>query len=236
MKKQTVCIVIGLLCLLSVRGQRLSSTKVENPISPSLGILVGTAGGGLEFYQPFGNQFGIQAGFSLMPFDTQIIGTYGQHETRSQVRARLHNVHILFDWAPFYKASGFFRHLIINAGGGYFMQAKSYIQTTLNESYFYGDIEVPYYLIGEVNTRINWNETIAPYLGLALTDIWIDNRFGLDFGLGGYYLSAPSVQLTGTKLLEYNQANGPIIERNIRNYRFLPQLQLGVNYRFKLKY
>jgi len=115
------------------------------------------------------------------------------------------------------------------------MQAKGYIQTTLNESYFYGDIEVPYYLIGEVDTHIKWNETIAPYLGLALTDIWIDNRFGLDVGLGGYYLSAPSVQLTGTKLLEYNQTNGPIIERNIKNYRFLPQLQLGVNYRFKLK-
>ncbi len=231
MKKQAICVVMGMFCLLSAHGQNSSMSQVNNPISPSLGVLVGTTGVGLEFYHPLGNQFGVQAGFSLMPFDTQIIGDYGEYQTRSQVSARVHNAHILLGWTPFHHLEGFFRHFVINAGAGYFLQAKGDIHTILNESYYFGDIEVPYDMIGSVDTRINWKKTVSPYFGLALTDVRIDKRFGFNIGLGGYYLSAPMVELAGTKLLEHNQANEPIIERNIKNYRLLPQLQLGVSYR-----
>ncbi len=182
-----------------------------------------------------GKQLGLQVGFSLMPFQTQIIGDYGQHATRSRAEAQLHNVHALLGWTPFYQVRSFIRHFTINAGAAYFLRADGRIRTTLNEPYFFGDIQVPADMIGVVTTEVDWKTTVSPYVGLALTNVRIDERFGFNGSLGAYLLTRPEVRLTGTELLAYNDANGPIIERNLKNYRYLPQIQLGINYRLRLQ-
>ncbi|MGK6351549.1 hypothetical protein [Parapedobacter sp. DT-150] len=232
MKSKTITLAFALLNLLSAHAQR-SFDFSENPAyKPSLGGLVGTTGVGLAFYHPLGVQFGLQAGVSLMPYNTQIVAQYGEHETRSEARARLHNAHLLLGWVPFYRAENGFRHLAINVGVGYLFQAQGTIDTRLNESYYYGDIELPPADIGTMHTTISWDEAVVPYGGLSFGDVRIDDHFGLNFALGGYLLSQPRVEVVGTGLLQGNEANQPIIERNIKNYRYLPNLQLGIAYSF----
>src|SRR5690606_608013 len=109
------------------------------------------------------------------------------------------------------------------------------IHTTLNEPYFFGDIEVPPSMIGAVTTDIDWKTSVSPYVGLGLTNVRIDNRFGFNCTVGGYLLASPKVQLAGTKLMANNGANAEIIERNLESYRYLPQIQLGINYRLRLQ-
>lgn len=235
MRKQAICFAVGLLGVLFAHGQATSLAGYTNPVSQSFGILVGTTGVGLEYYHPLGSQFGVQAGVSFMPFNTKIIGTYGDYETQSKANARLHNLHVLFGWTPFYQTDHFLRHFVVNAGAAYLLQAEGGIDTRLNEPYYYGDILVSEDMIGSVNTTVNWKQSVSPYLGIGLTDVRIDNRFGFNVGLGAYYLSSPSVTVTGTKLLAHNEANAAIIERNIKNYRVLPQIQVGVNYSLKIR-
>lgn len=81
-------------------------------------------------------------------------------------------------------------------------------------------------------TTINWEEGMAPYAGLSFSDMRIDEHFGFNIALGGYLLSQPSIMVRGTGMLEGNEINQPIIERNIQNYRYLPNLQVGIAYSF----
>jgi len=50
--------------------------------------------------------------------------------------------------------------------------------------------------------------------------------------LGCYYLSKPSVSMQATGLLEENVSNAATIERNMKNYRYLPRVEFGFSYRF----
>ncbi|MEC3879334.1 hypothetical protein [Parapedobacter sp. 10938] len=235
MRKQAICFAVGLLGVLLAHGQATNLAGYTNPVSRSFGVLVGTTGVGVEYYHPLGNQFGVQAGVSFMPFGTKIVGTYGDYETQSKVRARLHNVHALFGWTPFYQTDHFLRHFVVNVGASYLLRAEGGIDTRLSEPYYYGDILVDQDMVGSVKTTVNWKQSVSPYFGIGLTDVRIDSRFGFNVGLGAYYLSSPSVRVKGTKLLEDNEANAPIIERNIKSYRVLPQVQLGVNYRLHIR-
>src|SRR5690606_35393211 len=137
----------GLLC---AHAQTINSTGGANPVAQSFGVLVGTTGVGVEYYHPLGSQFNVQGGLSLMPFNTKIIGTYGEYETYSKVNARLHNIHALFGWTPFYGAGNFLRHFVVNAGAAYLLRAEGGIDTRLNEPYYYGDILVSEDMIGSV--------------------------------------------------------------------------------------
>jgi hypothetical protein len=233
MKKQLICLAMGLISLLTANGQWKNPVP-ENPLAQSIGLLVGTTGIGLEYYRPLGNQLGVQAGFSLMPFTTHIMGQYGQYDTRNRVETQMHNAHILLAWEPFHYTGGVLRHFTINAGAAYFFRLMGTVRTTLDEPYYYGDILVSSELLGSARTRVSWGSRVMPHFGFALTNVRIDERFGFNVGIGGYYLPSPEVRMTGTNLLSDNEHNGPIIERNLRDYRLLPQLQLGVNYKLQI--
>ncbi|SEL25830.1 hypothetical protein [Parapedobacter koreensis] len=233
MKKQLTLLIAGVLCLLSAHAQDPFNVVRENPAYKwSFGTLLSTAGLGLEIYQPLGNALGIQAGANLMPYDAYFIATYGEHETRSIAKARLHNAHLLLGWVPFYRAHGAFSHLIIQLGGGYFFQARGTINTELNENYYYGDIAVRPVDVGLMTTTVSWSKTVAPYAGIAFGNIRIDDRFSFNLSAGAYRLSSPRVNIVATNLLQGNEANEPIIERNVRDYRYLPNIQIGINYNF----
>jgi len=231
-KSRTILLAFTFLNLLSAHAQQ-TARFIENPAyKPALGGLIGTTGIGLAFYHPLGVQFGLEVGAGLMPYNMQVVGTYGDYPTRSVARARLHNAHLLFGWVPFHGAENGFRHLTINLGMGYLFKAKGTITTQLRDPQSYGDIELQPEEIGTMYTTINWKEKVTPYAGLGFSDMRIDEHFGFNIALGGYFLSQPSVTVKGTAMLEDNEINQPIIERNIQNYRYLPNLQLGIAYSF----
>src|SRR3546814_14917058 len=128
-----------------------------------------------------------------MPYNSQVLGTYGDYPTRSTARARLHNAHLLFGWVPFHGAKNGFRHLTINLGAGYLFKAEGTITTQLRDPQSYGDIELRPEEIGTMYTTINWKEGVDPYAGIGFSDMRTYENFGLNITLVCYFLLLQSI-------------------------------------------
>lgn len=202
------------------------------PYPFALGVHMGTTGVGVHLYQPLGQQFGLRVGVSYMPFATDIVGTYSGYATRSDIRAKSGNASLTFGWTPFAKNGGFFRSFNVQAGGAYFFKLDGELTTRLRDPYKYGEIDVHPEKVGTITTKVDWKKTVNPYAGIGWSNIVIDSRFSMHVDLGCYYLSKPRVSMEATGLLEENVNNAPIIERNIKNYRYLPRIEFGFSYRF----
>ena len=223
---------ISLLCAFTcIIFQAKSQTT--SPSNSYVGIHAGTQGFGVTAGMPISNQFGVHAGISFLPFDINVNKTYGSYATSSDVKARFSNVHLALDWSPFYTSQNFFRYFAVSGGAGYFFKADGDFKTSLTESYHYGEIEVAPEDIGILTTNISWKNSVAPYLSVGFNNIDVHPLLSLGGSLGSYYLSKPTVNMLGTSLLEGNEANAPIIERNAKDYRFLPVLQINFSYKIK---
>src|SRR5690606_24153234 len=84
--------------------------------------------------------------------------------------------------------------------------------------------------IGTLDFKVETGK-IAPYIGLGLGKGIPGKKFNVNLDLGTYYISAPKVTAIGTKLLSDNQSNAEIIQNNIKDYRFIPVLQLNFNFK-----
>ncbi|MFD2742989.1 MULTISPECIES: hypothetical protein [Sphingobacterium] len=209
-----------------------SAYEYGYPYPVGLGVHVGTTGVGVHYYQPLGTHFGARLAGSFMPFNTKIKGNYSNRDTRTNVFANAHNVSLLFGWTPFASRTGFFRSFNVQLGGAYFFKLDGRLETRLADPYRYGEIAVDPEYVGTITTRVNWKETVNPYAGIGWSNIVIDSRFSMNIDLGAYYLSKPSVRMEASGLLEENVANASRIENNIRNYRYLPRVEIGFSYRF----
>lgn len=202
------------------------------PYPFAFGVHAGTTGVGLHLYQPLGSEFGMRVGVSYMPFSTNISGTYNGHAARSEVSAKSGNVSLTFGWTPFVQRQGFFRSFNLQLGGAYFYKLDGGLNTRLREPYKFGEIDVQPDHVGLIRTKVAWKKTVSPYAGIGWSNIVIDSRFSMHIDLGCYYLSKPSVSMEASGLLEKNVNNAATIERNIKNYRYLPRLEFGFSYRF----
>lgn len=230
----TVFAALGFSTLQANTGENLQDSSYNDTTFPlNLGVHVGTTGFGLHLSTPLGAQFGVRLGASFMPFNTNIQGNYSNRETESDVKIKAHNISALFSWTPFYQSAGFFRSFAVNAGGAFFYNLDAELTTKLAEPYRHGDIMIDEDEVGEIRTDIKYKKTISPYLGVGLNDIRLGDGFSLQVDLGSYYLPKPSVSITGTGLLQGNAGNAATVENNIKNYRFLPRVEVGVSYRIR---
>lgn len=139
------------------------------------------------------------------------------------LKAELSNVHL---WAELNALSW----LRINAGFGYFFKLKAKAVTIPNESITQDGITLEPEEIGTLTTEMSYKK-FAPYIGLGLGRGIPKRRFNANVDLGTYYLSSPHVTMTGTEYLADNGHNGPVLERNMRDYRWLPVLQLNLSFK-----
>lgn len=205
-------------------------TGYPNPFA--LGVHVGTTGVGVHIYQPLGSHFGLRLGGSFMPFHTDIVGNYANRDVSTDISAKANNVSLLVGWTPFAKQRGFFRSFNIQVGGAYFFNLEGKMESQLVDGYRYGDIVVEPTRVGTITTNVNWKETVNPYAGIGWSNIVLDSRFSVSIDLGAYYLSKPTVTMDATGLLEESVSNEATIENNVKNYRYLPRVEVGFSYRF----
>lgn len=198
-----------------------------------VGIHGGSSGIGAHYYQPLGEKFGLRAGVSFMPFNTKINGTYSGRKTHSDIKAHASNASLLFGYTPFAGKGGFFNSFGIELGGAYFFKLDGNFVTRLSDPYKYGDILVDPELVGTIKTSVDWKKTVNPYAGIAWSNIPLDSKFSANLNIGTYYLSKPSVTMDASGLLEENIGNKGQIENNIKDYRFLPRVEIGISYRLK---
>src|SRR5690606_14885592 len=224
----------SVLCVLLGSFSQAKSQTVDNPVYVrSIGIQAGTQGVGVTFSVPFQNHLALRAGAAFLPFDTDVLKTYNNYKTTNDITARLSNVHLLVDWTPFDDHDNFGKHFALSTGMGFFYKARGTFVTKLTEPYQYGEIVVAPEDIGVLTTSIDWDFSLAPYLGLGLQNFNLGPKIGLDFNLGAYYLNKPDVRIVGTNLLDGNEANAHIVQENVKTYRFLPVAQLSLSYTIK---
>lgn len=201
----------------------------------SAGLSLGTQGIGIETQIPLVRRWQLRAGATILPI--KISQDYMAFPSRSVVtnfNVSVAKLHAFADWQLFPSSShSILQKFVLSGGGAYFISAKGTAKMKLKDPYYYGDIELSQDEVGELNVASNWNG-FAPYIGLGLNRFKIANQIGLDVAAGVFYLSSPSVQITGTNMLSDNIQNQAQLQRNLdKYYRWMPSIQFVFNYTLK---
>ncbi len=212
-------------------GPAARVNKEGDPSLFSIGAHGGTTGFGVHISSAFSDKFGARLGASFMPFSTSVQGYYSRRDTRSQLNAHARNVSLMLSYTPFTEHPGFFRSFHLQLGGAHFFRLDGTIETQLAGPYRYGDLLISPEDLGEITTHVKWEQVLAPYLGAGLNDIVLDKHISLQADIGCYYLSAPQVSMEATAFLAENVNNSERIADNMKNYRYLPRIELGISYR-----
>ena len=212
-------------------GDTTSRANLQPVFKRSAGLHVGSQGIGLEVQHPLPYHLNVRAGVSTLP-NLKATGVYSLSGYNTKVGANtasFWNAHLLLDVQPFNQKENFLHRLIVTAGAGYFPKAKATAVVMLDENYKYGDITFSPEEVGQLTTVSNWSG-VAPYLGVGINNLVASNRFNMNLNLGTYYMTAPEVSISGTNMLEGNSENSAKMTENMKNYRWLPVLQLNFNY------
>lgn len=201
----------------------------------AFGFNVGTQGVGIEGKTAIGGRFAARLGVDIIPINNITSTEYlGENQTNIDIAPRFSNIHLIGDWRPFEfnqdnPLTGNFK---VSAGVAYFIKSQGTANIALTHDYQYGDMTIPQSDIGVVTASAKWSH-VAPYAGLGLDNIPVFSNFLIGFDLGTYYLSSPSASITGTKFLAGNSSNQPILEKNLKSYRFMPVFQVNFNFSIK---
>lgn len=192
-----------------------------------VGLHAGTSGFGLNFKYNFLNHSSVRLGTSLIPFSYTTIQDLGA-EFKIDAKATYNNIHLLYEYQPFKNIKG----IRVVAGAGYFVSAMTEASFSPNETITAGVTSLTKEEIGDLTVNID-SKGFAPYLGLGFGKTVPSKRLNVNFDLGSFYLPAPTATAEGTKLLSENQELANTLTSNLTDYRWLPVLQLNINYLIK---
>jgi hypothetical protein len=192
----------------------------------SIQLNLGTQGIGGEFKYGVSPGVSLRAGVNVVPLKANNVFKISDFRSTSNVSADFYNVHFLADYNPLKKISW----LRLVGGFAYFFKANGGLRVTPTDNYTYGDLVLSGDQIGYLDLKIDW-KGVAPYLGISLWHAFPDKKFGVNFDIGSYHLSRPEASIIGTGLLEGNSTQTPQLQSNIKNYRWLPVVQMNFNFK-----
>ncbi|GAB3254742.1 hypothetical protein GCM10027347_15370 [Larkinella harenae] len=213
-------------------GSAWSSVSAQDtPATPapySVGLQLGTTGVGVQLAR------GLNA-------DSRLVGrigvSYFAYDRVFRVKAGEGKLNITPDlvlgialasvkWHPF-KRNQFF----LTGGAGYTWRPDVKANVTAEGNVTFGGLQISEENVGVVNAALRWNSALG-YAGLGYGRSTPIRRLGFAVELGCYYLGTPTVDLQYTGFLETTTIDEqiPVIQNNLRNYRFLPSLQFLVTY------
>jgi hypothetical protein len=230
MKKRFLLVLAIFCCITCANAQNLSvdSTQVKPSQSfqlenASIQLHGGTQGFGLAARYQFLPNVAARLGGSYGSVQINDGFNFNNLSTDSKIKGTFSNIHLYGE----YSALNWLR---IVAGAAYLFKADASVVMMPNEAVTQNGITLEPEEIGILTTEISYKK-FAPYVGLGFGRGLPAKRFNVNFDLGFYFLSAPTVTMTGTEYLSDNEQNGPILTENMKNYRFLPVLQLNFNYK-----
>ena len=188
---------------------------------------VGTQGVGAAYTYGFNKQLALRAGINAIPIKANDVFKISGFNSTSHVSADFYNVHVLADYTPFEQVSWF--RLV--GGVAYFFKANGNVRISPSDDYKYGDLTLTPEQIGYVDLNVDW-DGLAPYLGIGLLRTFPKQKFNVNLDLGTYYLNKPNASIVGTGLLTGNDSQTEQFQSNIKDYRWLPILQVNFNYKF----
>lgn len=122
----------------------------------------------------------------------------------------------------------------VQAGISYLTNANSTVTLTPTQSVSAGIVSLNADEIGNVTVTSD-SKGIAPYLGLGFGRTVPKKKLNVGLDLGVNYINAPKVTSIGTKLLSDNEQLGIDLTEKLKTYRWLPVMQLSINYLIEFK-
>jgi len=167
-------------------------------------------------------------GASFAPLSTNSSLSISGFNTLTSEKINFANVHLLADFVPFENAQG----LRLVGGAAYLFQASGRLILSPTGNYSFANYNLTGTDVGVLDMNVAW-KGLAPYVGIGLFRSFPNNFLNFNLDLGTYYLTAPTTHITGTNLLVDNNQLEPQFNQNLKNYRWLPVLQLNFNFRIK---
>ncbi|GAB2694495.1 hypothetical protein GCM10027037_17510 [Mucilaginibacter koreensis] len=186
---------------------------------------VGTQGIGLEYHYGIVPKLALRGGVDVVPVAIKNVFEFSDFNSTSDLDARFTNIHILADYTPFTGAKWF--RLV--GGLAYFAKAKGTLDVKPTDSYKYGEIQLTPEQVGQVKFTADW-QGVAPYAGLGFFRMFPQKKFNVNLDLGTYYLKQPKAHVSGTGSLQGNSSQTAQFQENIKDYRWLPVVQINFNY------
>lgn len=217
---------MALLFCRHTTAQLIKSNNSSFSQQKQLTLNIGSQGAGAEFSYAFLPRVAARLGANLIPVTAYNVYRVTGFNSTSKASAKFTNLHLLGDFTPFENHKGF----RIVGGIAYFFKADGHLTITPSDHYAYGDIVLTPEQVGTVTASAKWGG-IAPYLGLGLARLFPVGRFNVNMDLGSYYLGRPAAHMVGTGILESNGSQTAQFQANVNNYRFMPVLQLNLNYK-----
>lgn len=211
---------------LCINQHAFSQLQYSQSGSYSAQLHLGSQGIGADFRYGLTEKLSGRIGGSIIPVKANNVFTLQSFQSRASVSANFSNVHLLADYAPFESV----QWLKFVVGGAYLFKANGGADLVPTGNYNVGGYKISREEVGTLNIDINWKGP-APYLGLNLLNTFPQNKFNINIDLGTYYLKQPRSTITGTNMLSENYLLEPRLNSNISNYRWMPVLQLNLNYK-----
>lgn len=224
--KPKISLLLTFLLIYFVKTQAQESAFQSLKNQKSVQINIGTQGIGAEFFYGVLPELALRGGLNFIPIKANNVFEISDFNSNTKVAADFYNIHVLADYVPI-KTAAWFR---LVGGFAYFVKGKGNIDIIPSDDYQYGDLVLNEDQIGYVNLSVAW-KGLAPYLGLAFAHTFPRKRFNASVDLGTYYLNKPKANIIGTGLLEGNSAQTPQFQSNIKDYRWLPVLQVNFSYK-----
>jgi hypothetical protein len=129
-------------------------------------------------------------------------------------------------WHPFKR-----NQLFVTGGAGYTWRPDVKANVIAEGNVKFGGLQISEENVGVVNASLKWNSVLG-YAGLGYGRSTPIRRLGFAVELGCYYLGSPKVDLQYTGFLETTTIDEqlPVIQNNLKSYRFLPSLQFLLTY------
>jgi hypothetical protein len=227
MKKLLIC-AMSFFGSMGVFGQSTPDAETSECNNHYIiGLHAGTSGFGLNFKYNFLDHSSVRLGTSMIPFSYSTIQNLGA-DFKIDAKATYNNIHLLYEYQPFKSVKG----IRLVAGAGYFVSAMTNAKLTPDNNITAGITTLTADEIGDLTVKID-SKGFAPYLGLGFGKSIPSKRLNVNFDLGSFYLPTPTATAEGTKLLADNQELANTLTANLSDYRWLPVLQLNINYLIK---
>ncbi len=210
-----------------------SPVAASNPTttSPSkkglgFGVSLSTNGIGTQFSYSLlsSGKLILRAEGSVLNYELKNYSTkFGKTSVILNGPIKLGSAGIYADWHPF---GGAFK---LVAGVAYMMtnvSASAYLKDSVKQN----DITISPQDVGKISIELK-PASFAPYIGLGFGRAVPKHRVSVSFEMGAFYIGSPTVNFTTNGMLAPTENQGKVLSENMAEYKWLPKLSLGINFR-----
>lgn len=203
-------------------GTSLSSQAQLDLKQTNYGIQLGSMGLGIQAANQVTEklQLRVPLTFAQMTFKKDV--RFGDIASSNERKMRTGGIGVISDWSllPSYET--------IRFSGGLFFQFNRLKETRSYAFYNEGLVED----MGSLTIDVK-SFPLSPYIGVLLGKINPDKQWNILLDVGTLFHGRPKVDFTGTGRIAPTADQDDVVENNLKNYNFYPNINFQLYYNFK---